>query len=131
MLEIIVIVFEEIKKWKGGSMTFVHLERDNQENVVSVYLREEVTPTNKLFIMSGDTFNEMVDLSREFEQSLLDVNTDNREDRFNSSDPKDTLSDQEDDNSDQEERHIFFRERQNRIGRANQYQDLLVRLKYC
>ena len=111
MLEIMVIVFEENKEWKGGSMTFVHLVRDNQENVVSVYLREEVTPTNKLFIMSGDTFNEMVDLSREFEQSLLEVNTDDREDRLNSSDPKDTLSDQEDDNSDQEEPHIFFRER--------------------
>ena len=80
-------VFEENKEWKGGSMTFVHLVRDNQENVVSVYLREEVTPTNKLFIMSGDTFNEMVDLSREFEQSLLEVNTDDREDRLNSSDP--------------------------------------------
>ena len=112
-------------------MTLVHLVRDNQENVVSVYLREEVTPTKKLFIMSGDTFNEMVDLSREFEQSLLEVNTNDREDRLKSSDPKDTLSDQEDDNSDQEEQHIFFRERQNRIGRANQYQDLLVHLKYC
>ena len=43
-------VFEENREWKGGSMTFVHLVRDNQENVVSVYLREEVTPTNKLFI---------------------------------------------------------------------------------
>ena len=96
-------------------MTFVHLVRDNQENVVSVYLRKEVTPTNKLFTMSGDTFNEMVDLSTEFEQSLLEVNTDDREDRLNSSDPKDTLSDQEDDNSDQEEQHIFFRERRNRV----------------
>ena len=104
-------VFEENKEWKCGSMTFVHLARDNQENVVSLYLREEVTPKNKLFITSGDTFNEMVDLSREFEQSLLEVNTDDREDRFNSSDPKDTLSDQEDDNSDQEEQHIFFIER--------------------
>ena len=103
-------------------MTFVHLVRDNQENVVSVYLGEEVTPTNKLFIMSGDTFNE---------QSLLKVNTDDREDRLNSSDPKDTLSDQEDDNSNQEEQHIFFRERRKRIGRANRYQDLFVHLKYC
>ena len=116
-------VFEEDKKWKRGSMTFIHL--------VSVYLREEVTPVNKLFIMSGDTFNEMVDLSREFEQSLLEVNTDDREDRLNSSDPKDTLSDQEDDNSDQEDQRIFFRERRNRVGRANRYQDLLVHLKYC
>ena len=57
-------VFEENKKWKSGSMTFVNLMRDNKKNVVSVYLREEVTPKNKLFIMSGDTFNEMVDLSR-------------------------------------------------------------------
>ena len=65
--------FDKNKEWKGGSMTFVHLVRDNQENVVIVYLREKVTPTNKLFIMSGDTFNEMVDLSREFEQSLLEV----------------------------------------------------------
>ena len=88
-------------EWKGGSMTFVHLVRDNQENVVSVYLREEVTSTNKLFIMSGDTFNEMVDLSREFEQPLSEVTTDDREEKLNSSDPKDTLSDQEDDNSDQ------------------------------
>ena len=46
-------VFEENKEWKCGSMTFVHLVGDNQENVVSVYLREEVMPTNKLFIMSG------------------------------------------------------------------------------
>ena len=112
-------------------MTFVHLVRDNQENVVSVYLGEEVTPTNKLFIMSGDRFNEMVDLSREFEQSLLEVNIEDREDRLNSSDPNDTLSDQEDDNSDQEEQHIFLRERRKRIGRANRYQDLLVHLKYC
>ena len=104
-------VFEENKEWKNGSMTFVHLVKDNQEIVVSVYLRKEVTPTNKLFIMSGYTFNEMVDLSREFEQSLLEVNTDDGEDRSNSSDPKDTLSDQEYDNSDQEEQHIFFRER--------------------
>ena len=59
------------------------------------------------------------------------MNTDDREDRLNSSDPKDTLSDQEDDNGDQEEQHIFFRERRNRIGRANLYQDLLVHLKYC
>ena len=80
-------VFEENKEWKGGSMTFIHLVRDNQENVVSVYLREEATPTNKLFIMSGDMFNEMVDLSREFEQSLLEANTDDREDRLNSPDP--------------------------------------------
>ena len=57
-------------------------------NVVSVYLREEVRPTNKLFIMSGDTFNKMVDLSREFEQSLLKENTDDREDRLNCSHPK-------------------------------------------
>ena len=128
MVDLMVIVFEENKEWKGGTMTFVHLVRDNQENVVSVYLREEVTPKNKMFIMSGDTFNEMVDLSREFEQSLLE---DDREDRFNSSDLKDTLSDQEDDNSDQEEQHIFFRERRNRIGRADRYQDLLVHLKYC
>ena len=98
-------------------MTFSHLVRNNQENVVSVYLREDVRPTNKLFIMSGDTFNEMVDLSREFEQSLLEVNTDDREDRLNS-DPKDTLSDKED-------------ERRNRVVRANRYQDLLVHLKYC
>ena len=118
-------VFEENKEWKGGLMTFVHLVRDNQENVVSVCLREEV------FIMLGDAFNEMVDLSREFEQSLLGVNTDDREDRLNSSGPKDTLCDQEDDNSDQEEQHIFLRERRNRIGRANRYQDLLVHLKYC
>ena len=100
---------EENKEWKGGSMTFVYLVRDNQENVVSVYLREEVTPTNKLFIMSGDTFDEMVDLSREFEQSLLQGNTDDRENRSNSSDPKDTLSDQEDDNSDQEEQHVILK----------------------
>ena len=62
------------------------------------------------------------------------MNTDDREDRLNSSDPKDTLSDQEDDNSDQEEQHVFFRGRRNRIGRANiyhRYQDLLVHLKYC
>ena len=59
------------------------------------------------------------------------MNTGDREDRLNSSDPKDTLSDQEDDNSDQEEQHIFFRERRNRIGRASRYQDLLVHLKYC
>ena len=78
-------IFEENKEWKGGSMTFVHLVWDNQQNVVSVYLREEVTPENKLFIISGDTFNEMVDLSREFEQSLLEVNTDDREDILNSS----------------------------------------------
>ena len=78
-------IFEENKEWKGGSMTFVHLVWDNQQNVVSVYLREEVTPKNKLFIISGDTFNEMVDLSREFEQSLLEVNTDDREDILNSS----------------------------------------------
>ena len=124
-------VFEENKELKGGSMIFVHLARDNQENVVSVCLREEVTPTNKLFTMSGDTFNEMVDLSREFEQSLLEVNTDDKENRLNSSDPKDTLSDQEDDNSDQEEQHIFFRERRNRTGRANRCQDLLVHFNYC
>ena len=80
-------VFEENKEWNGGSMTFIHLVRDNQENVVSVYLREEATPTNKLFIMSGDMFNEMVDLSREFEQSLLEAHTDDREDRLNSPDP--------------------------------------------
>ena len=92
-------------------MTFVHLVRDNQENVVSVCLREDVTHANKLFIMSRDTFNEMVDLSREFEQSLSEANTDDREDKLNSSDPKDNLSNQEDDNSDQEEQHIFFRER--------------------
>ena len=110
-------------------MTFVDLVRDNQENVVIVYLREEVTPANKLFIMSGDTFNEMVDLSREFEQSLSEVTTVDREDKLNSSDPKDTLSDQENDN--QEEQHIFFRERRNRSGRANRYQDLLVHLEYC
>ena len=73
----------------------------------------------------------MVDLSREFEQSLSEVNTDDREDKLNSSDPKDTLSDKEDDNSDHKEQHIFFRERRNRIGRANRYQDLLVHLKYC
>ena len=71
--------------------------------------------------MSGDTFNEMVDLSRAFEQSVLEVNTGDREDRLNSSDPKDLLSDKEDDNSDQEEQHIFFRERRNRVGKANQY----------
>ena len=59
------------------------------------------------------------------------MNTDDREDRLNSSDPKDTSSDQEDDNGDQEEQHIFFRERRNRIGRANRYQYLLVHLKHC
>ena len=75
-------------------MRYAH--RRNNEWIMSVYLREEVTPTNKLFIMSGDTFNEMVDLSGEFEQSLLEMNTDDREYRLNSSDPKDTLSDQED-----------------------------------
>ena len=35
-----------------------------------VYLRKEVTPTNRLFIMSRDTFNEMGDLLREFEELL-------------------------------------------------------------
>ena len=59
------------------------------------------------------------------------MNNDDRKDKLNSSDPKDTLSDQENDNSDQEEQYIFFRERRNRIGRANRYQDLLVHLKYC
>ena len=47
------------------------------------------------------------------------MTTDDREDKLNLYDPKDTLSDQEDDNSDEEEQHIFFRERRNRIGRAN------------
>ena len=76
-------VFEENKEWKGGSMTFVHLVRD-QENVASVYLREEATPTNKLFIMS---VTRLMRWLREFEQSLLEANTDDREDRLNSPDP--------------------------------------------
>ena len=108
-------------------MTFVHLVRDNQGNVVSVYLKEEVRPTNKLFVVSGDTFNDMVNLSREFEQSLSEANTDDREDRSNSSDPNDTLSNQEDDNSDQEEQHVIFRERQNRLAEPI---DIKI-LKYC
>ena len=41
-----------------------------------VYLRQEVTPKNRLFMMSGDTFNEMGDLLRAFEESLKEVRTD-------------------------------------------------------
>ena len=35
-----------------------------------VYLRQEVTPTKRLLIVSGDTFNGMGDLLKDFKESL-------------------------------------------------------------
>ena len=64
------IGFREERQWKGGTLNFAHILRDQDENIVTVNLRERITLTETTYVMDKETFKELQNVSEDFEELL-------------------------------------------------------------
>ena len=64
------VVFKETDQWRGMSMTFARILRDNDENIITVNLTERETLTGRIYLMDTETYEELKTVSEDFEESL-------------------------------------------------------------
>ena len=126
------IGFREERQWKGGTMNFAHILRDQDKNIVTVNLSERITLTETIYVMDKETFKELQNVSEDFEESLA-KETGNS----NSGSPgirNDNNSDADDSNSSEDtsdiDQIIAYQDRTSRQGRRNRYENILLQLKY-
>ena len=127
------IGFREERQWKGGTLNFAHILRDQDENIVTAAnMQERITLTETTYVMDKETFKELQNVSEDFEE-LLTKETGNSD----SGSPgirNDYNSDADDSNSSEDTSDIHqiiaFQDRTSRRGRGNQYENILLRLKY-
>ena len=64
------MLFYEDPAWKGSSVALAHIVRDKDENIVTIPLTEINNLNVTLFQMDKETYNEIVSISEDFENSL-------------------------------------------------------------
>ena len=105
-------------------MTFAHILRDNDEDIVTVILAERETLTGRIYLMNTETYEELKTVSEDFEESLSNENDicvagDYNNFQCDISD-NDTFDHQEPD----------YHDRRTRRNRGNHCADILFKLKY-
>ena len=63
-------IYLEDPNWKNSSMSYGRVLRDVDDNVVTVFLKNSVTTQETLYKMFLQTFQELVEISVAFEDSL-------------------------------------------------------------
>ena len=64
------VLFYEDPAWKESSMPFAHILLDKDENTVTINLTEINNLNETLFQMDKETYEEIVPISEDFENSL-------------------------------------------------------------
>ena len=126
------IGFREDRQWIRGTMNFAHILRDQDEDMVTVNLQERITLTEITYVMDKETFKELRNASDDFKESLT-----KEANNTNIASPgirNDYNSDTDDSNSSEDtsdiDQIIAYQDRTSRRGRGNQYENILLRLKY-
>ena len=63
-------IYLEDPNWKNSSMSYAHVLRDVNDNVVTVFLKKSVTIQKTSYKMFLETCQELVEISVAFEDSL-------------------------------------------------------------
>ena len=56
--------------WKNASMVYAHVLRDGNDRVVTLFLEEAVTVTETKFLMSTETYSEILEIAEQFEDTI-------------------------------------------------------------
>ena len=56
--------------WKNASMVYAHVLRDGNDRVVTLFLEEAVIVTDTKFLMSTETYSEILEIAEQFEDSI-------------------------------------------------------------
>ena len=121
------VIFAEDPLWRGATMTFAHILRD--ESIVTVNLAELNMLGGTFYKMDKETFLELVCVSQDFENSLEKENTvvDELVEGVSSGYESDDGNEEQVELADNP---LDYRERRARKGRGNGYNDTLFNLKY-
>ena len=113
--------------WKNASIVFAHVLRDGNDRVVTLFLEEAVTVTETQFLMSTETYSEILEIAEQFEDSVKRAlqSDESNEDMY---EERSTAGTQDGDPEAQET--VVYQDRRQRRGRGNRYQDILACLRW-
>ena len=107
-------------------MTFAHILRDNDENIVTVNLTERETLTGRIYLMNIETYEELKTVSEDLKELLSNENDISVTGDYNNVQSNSDISDN--DTSDHQEPD--YHDRRTRRNTGNHNADILFKLKY-
>jgi len=109
--------------WKNASMVYAHVLRDGNDGVVTLFLEEAVTVTETKFLMSTETYGEVLEIAEQFEDSIKRAlqSDESNEDMYDERSTAGT-EDAEPSESDHETQEtVVYQDHRQRRGRGNRY----------
>ena len=114
-------------------MVYAHVLRDGNDRVVTLFLEEEeaVTVTETKFLMSRETYSEILEIAEQFEDYIKRaLQSDESNEGIYEERSTAGTEDGEPSESDHEAQEtVVYQDRRQRRGRGNRYQDIITCLR--
>ena len=121
--------------WKNASMRYAHVLRDGNDGVVTLFLEEAVTVTETKFLMTTETYGEILEIAEQFEDSIKralqsdELHEDVCEERSTAGTETCTEVAEPSESDHEAQETVVCQDRRQRRGRGNRYQDIIACLR--
>ena len=117
--------------WKNASMVYAHVLRDGNDRVVTLFLEEAVTVTETKFLISKETYNEILEMVEQFEDSIKRAlqSDESNEDMYEERSTAGTQDGEPSESDHEAQEIVVYQDRRQRRGRGNRYQNIIACLR--
>ena len=124
------ICFSLDPNWKNASMVYADVLRDGNDRVVTLFLEETVTVTETKFLMSTETYGEILEIAGQFEDSIKRAlqSDESNEDMYKERSTG-TQGGEPSESDHEVQETVVYQDRRQRRGRRNRYQDIIACLR--
>ena len=112
-------------------MVYTHLLRDGNDRVVTLFLEEAVTVTETKFLISKETYNEILEMVEQFEDSIKRAlqSDESNEDMYEERSTAGTQDGEPSESDHEAQEIVVYQDRRQRRGRGNRYQNIIACLR--
>ena len=116
-------------------MLHAHVLRDGNDGVVTLFLEEAVTVTETKFLMTTETYGEILEIAEQFEDSIKralqsdESHEDVCEERSTAGTETCTEVAEPSESDHEAQETVVYQDRRQRRGRGNRYQDIIACLR--
>jgi len=112
-------------------MVYAHVLRDGNDGVVTLFLEEAVTVTETKFLMSTETYGEVLEIAEQFEDSIKRAlqSDESNEDMYDERSTAGTEDAEPSQSYHEAQETVVYQDRRQRRGRGNRHQDIIACLR--